>query len=382
MLTNRRPFVLLIAALTALLASAAFVAGCGGDDPADEDVASVLEATFGADEPVKSGKLDVGLTLDAQGLQGIAGPIAVKLTGPFEGSGDGELPAFDFDLELDAAGQAFTAGAVSTGEKGFLELQGQSYAVGDELFAQFRDGYKKAQEEAEKEADGKSTTSFKALGIDPLRWLSNGRNAGTEEVGGTETIHVTGDIDVAKFLVDVNTVLGKAADLGVAGAQNADVPTSLTEEQRKQIAEAVKSAKVDIYSGAEDKLLRKLAVAIDFDVPEASREAAGGLQAGKLALELTIADLNEGQDISEPEDARPLEELTGALGGLAGGGAAAPNGAGAPNGAPAPEAGAGAGGGAAAPPAGPSANPEYLQCLEDAGTDLAKVQACAGALQR
>jgi len=376
--STRRP-VLVLLSLLALLASGSVLAACGDDDGGGggDDVASILKSTFGSDKPVKSGKLDVAVSLDAKGLPSITGPIALKLAGPFQSNGKEQLPAFDFDLSLNASGQSFTAGAVSTGEKGFLTFQDQDFAVGDQLFDSFKTGYQQAQKES---GDSEGGPTFKALGIDPLRWLEGAKDAGTMDVGGAKTTHITATIDVPKFLLDVNTLLAKADDLGVAGQAQAQVPTTLTEKQRSQIAEAVKSAKVDVYSGEDDQLLRRLAVELAFDVPEASRKDAGGLQSGTLKLDLTIADLNEDQTITAPKNARPLEELTAQLGGGAAGAVTGATGAADPGAStgdagPATDAGTDTGG-------TPAANPEYLECLDAAGTDLAKVQECASALSR
>jgi len=367
-----RRSVLLLLALFACLAPLALSA-CGSDDGGD-DVASVLKDTFGSGKPVKSGKLAVGITLNAKGLDSLPGPVALKLSGPFQSKGKDELPAFDFDLSLNAGGQSFTAGAVSTGQKGFLTFQGQAFAVGDQLYQQFRSGYQQAQKQSGAKKDG---PTFKTLGIDPLRWLADPKNAGTEDVGGAETTHVTATIDVPKFLLDINTLLKKADAIGVPGTQQ-QVPGTLTAAQRKQIADAVKSAKVDVYSGKDDRLLRRLVVEIAFDVPAASRKDAGGLESGTLKLDLTITDLNKDQTITEPKDARPLEELTSQLGlGGATTGAAGATGA---TGTDTEE--------DAATPSGtttgaePAANPEYLDCLDKAGTDLAAVQKCATQLSK
>lgn len=365
---STRRAVQVLFTLLALVAGGLTLAACGGGDDGgggDDSVSGILTSTFGSDKPIRSGKLDVAVSLDAQGLPSLTGPVALKLTGPFQSNGSEKLPAFDFDLSLDASGQSFTAGAVSTGDKGFLTFQNQNFAVGDELFQSFRTGYQQAQKEAGSQDDG---PTFKALGIDPLRWLSGAKKAGTAETGGTGTTHITATVDVPKFLLDINTLLEKADDLGVAQQAPAEVPATLTQAQRTQIAEAVKSAKVDVYSGQDDQLLRRMVVAVQFDVPQAERAGVGGLEGGTLKLDLTIADLNEEQKISAPANARPLEELTGQLGGGATTGAAGASGT------------TGAGGAASEAGGAPAANPEYLECLDRAGTDLRKVQECAGAL--
>src|SRR4051794_41344159 len=157
----RRPlFALLLCAFVLPLA------GCGSDD---ESVDSLLKQTFASDKSVKSGRLNAQLDANVQGIQGLDGPVRLRLSGPFESGGAKEMPRFDFTLGLTAGGQTFTAGGVSTGDKGFVRFQGQAYAVSDQLFNQFKNGYLNASKQSDKKKD--SAPSLGALGIDPRRWL-------------------------------------------------------------------------------------------------------------------------------------------------------------------------------------------------------------------
>ena len=52
--------------------------------------------------------------------------------------------------------------------------------------------------------------SFASLGMDPRKWLTDPKNEGEAKVGDDDTIKITGGVDVAKLLDDVNTALGKA----------------------------------------------------------------------------------------------------------------------------------------------------------------------------
>lgn len=352
-----RRFRFVVVLFGLLLVSVAGLSACGGDD-SSPDADALLRETFGEDQNVESGKLDVGLELDAKGLQGISGPLSLKLTGPFQSRGKGKLPALDLDVALTGSGASFQAGAVTTGEKGWLRLQGTTFAVDDATFRQFREGYEKSAGE-----DGEDGgPSFSSLGIDPVRWLTDAEVAGSEEVGGAETDRITAGVDVAKFLDDVNTLLGRAGELG--GQAGEQVPQSLSEQQRKDIQASVKDARVEVWTGKEDRALRRLRLAIDIDVPEDVRERAGGLSTGTLTFNLTIGDLNEDQEIAEPENARPLSELQQLIGGQAAGGA---------SGGAAPP----AEGGAPEQPAPPAGSSEYLDCLNEAGGDVAEIQKCA-----
>ena len=135
-------------------------------------------------------------------------------------------------------------------------------------------------------------------------------------------IKITGGVDVNKLLDDVNQALSKARNLGVQGTQN--LPTQLTAAQRKQVTDAVKDPKVEIYTGKDDKILRRMVVSLGIVAPKNSSSPNGSAD---FKLDFSISDLNEDQKISEPSGAKPFDELISQLGGLGLGGlggAAAP----------------------------------------------------------
>ena len=340
------------AAIFALLAlSVVGLAACGGGSSSDADAQSLLKATFGPDHSVKSGKLDVALNLDAKGIKTLTGPISLKLSGPFQTTGKGKLPQVDLALELTGAGTSFSAGAVSTGDKGFLELQGQAFAVDDATFAKFKTGYEQA---AAKSGSSSGNPSLASLGVDPLRWLKDPKVAGTEQAGGADSYHITAGVDVSAFLDDVSTLLGKAGSL----SKGTNVPSSLSDQQRKDIEASITDAKLDLWTGKDDKTLRRLKLDIGIDVPQAIRSRAGGLAGGRLTFDLTINALNEDQTITAPKNARPLADLKT----LIAGGATGATGTTAP---------------ATPAPSASGQSSKYLTCLSKAGSDVAKIQQCA-----
>jgi hypothetical protein len=341
--------------LALLVASVTGLAACGGDDKSQQDANALLKATFGPNQNIKSGNLALTLALDAKGLKSIQGPISLKLSGPFQSVGKGKLPQLDLTFALNGGGSSFQAGAVTTGDKAWLKLQGTTFLVDDATFNQFKLGYEQAA--AKSKANG--TPTFSSLGIDPLRWLKDAKVAGEESVGGAETEHITAGVDVAKFLDDVSTVLGKAGSLGQAAA---GVPTKLTDQQRKDIEASVKSTALDVWTGKDDKALRRVKLVIGIDVPQAVRSRAGGLSTGTLSFDLTISDLNETQKISEPTNARPLSELKQLI---AGGATGATGTTTTPQATTSPSA------------SGGGSSDAYLQCVSAAGSDVAEIQKCA-----
>jgi hypothetical protein len=307
----RSPFLLLLAALAALVLSA-----CGGDGDGDAassstDVNTLLKQTFTGKKKVDSGRLDLKLAIDAKGGEQ-SGPIDLKLSGPFQSQGERKVPKFELDLAFNGGGQNITGGVTSTGDKGFVNFNNQDYAVSDSVFRQLRAGYEEAQKRAASGSKSGRTPSLASLGIDPRKWLTDPKNAGEAKVGDADTIRITGGVSVPKLLDDVDVALGKAGSLGLQNA--GQLPQKLTEEQRRQVTESVRNLRVEIFTGKEDKTLRRMVVALELR-PKAGNSA--GVQSATLKLDFSLLELNEEQEIAAPKSTKPLDELLGQFGGLA-----------------------------------------------------------------
>jgi hypothetical protein len=346
-MTRLRPAV----PLSLLLLVALVVAGCGGSDgeaSSSTDVDELLTQTFTGDKKVDSGNLDVSMKLEAQGGESqLDGPVSFSLSGPFQAQDGGKLPEFKLEAAFEGAGQSIEAGATSTGEKGYLSFQGTDYVVEDPVFRQFKAGFEQAQKQGSDQ-----NQSFASLGMDPRKWLTSPKNEGDAKVGDEDTIKITGGVDVARLLDDVNDALGKASSLGLQGA--GQVPEKLTEEQKRQVIAAVKDPRVEIYTGKEDTILRRLRIDLGVD-----DQASGS--SGTVAFDISITDLNEDQDIAEPADAKPFSDLLEQFGGLGALG------------------GAGSGSGGSSPGAGGSSEDleEFSDCIARAGEDTAEARKCS-----
>jgi hypothetical protein len=364
--TRQWPFV---AVLLAFVLGAVGLSACGGGGGGG-DADKVLKETFGGNKKVRSGKLEIKLGLDPEGGT-LGGPVSLVLAGPFESQGPKQLPKFDFDLALSlGAGKTITAGAVSTGDSGFLKFEKEDYEVPADVFKQFKDGYEKSQA---KTADQKGNTSFASLGVDPRKWLKDAKTEDDTDIAGTATKHVSAKVDVPKLLDDVNRILSRAGDLGVSQSQQ--IPNQLSDKQRKAVEDAVEDATFDVYSGKDDKTLRRLTINIKFKVPEDKRASAQGLTGGTITFDLTIADLNQAQSIEAPSNPKPFEDLSKALkdtlGGLLGGAAGGTGGTGGTSGGTDTTGGSGSSG---------DSGQDYAKCIADAGGDIAKAQKCQSIL--
>jgi hypothetical protein len=318
-------------ALVLLVLAALAAGGCGGGDGAATSAGTtkLLADTFGAAQPVRSGRLDLTLDVRARGLPNLSGPLVVHVAGPFQSAGAGKVPKFALDLDLANGASKIRAGAISTGTKAYLTFAERAYALPAGAFGSLGSG------------QGKGGLSLRALGIDPRRWLRGAHQQGEADVAGARTIHVAADLDVARLLADVDRLLARASSAGVTGATGNQVPASLDAATRRTIERSIRAAAVDVWTGRKDHALRRLAVDVRFDVPPDERAKGSPAQSGRVHFDLTLAALNQAQAIGAPAHARPVSELAGAMRRVLGG------------------------------------NRRYYQCLRDADADLAKAQACA-----
>ncbi len=377
---TRRPAALLLA-LTALLA-VALLTSCGGSD--EEDVQATLDRAFS--EPIGSADMSLNVDLQLEGSEQFSEPIRLQVTGPYRSGTEDALPSFDWDVGVSGGGASIgqipPVGLISTGDNAFVELQGQAYEVGEDVVSQALE-----QQQAQEGEEG-----LAALGVDPREWIVDGQNDGDEEVAGVETTHVSGSVDVPRMLADINAAVQRTGD--TAGQQ----APALTEEQISQADQVVGDPRFDLFAGKDDGKIRRLTANVDFSVPPALSAQSGGPSGGTLSFSVEFANVGGDQEITVPENPRPLSDLAEQLSGLGGllgegsvpgadGGSSAPTapdsgGQGlAPDGAgqlPAPD------GGGAPPrdPGGPASPDEerfrqYGECLQEADPqDQADLQKC------
>jgi hypothetical protein len=272
------------AALIALLA----LAGCGGGN--DEEASGLLERGFSTD--VRSGVASVDAELELDGIEGFEGPLRLTLDGPFEVAGGDptDLPNLDMDFRASGAGQEFAGRVVLTRENAWVEYGGSTYEVGEELWAQLR-------QTLDEQSRGQPET-FAEAGLDPLDWVDGAEVEGEEQVSGVRATKVRGTLDVEAFLRDSNEL---------SGGQR--VPESTL----RDVEDVIDDVEFEAWIGSDD-IWRRVATEAAFEVPEEERDSVGGLEGGRLSLEVELDDPNEPVDIDEPPEARPLEELLRRLG--------------------------------------------------------------------
>ncbi len=354
---RRRPLRGLLAAL--LLGTA--LSACGSSS--SPDATTLLKQTFSGQHTVNSGMLGVTLGLDASGSSTLRGPLSISFGGPFQSRGQGKLPKSKFSVSVTAAGHTTSLGILSTGTTGYVTLGGTSYQLPAATFQKLESSF--GQIAASPGGSGGGTLA--KLGIDPLHWLQNPSVVGTESVAGAQTTHIRAGINVMALLGDLDTFLQKASSVGVSGAAN--LPQGISAQTQSKIAAEVQTPRFNVWTGSNDKTVRRLSIDLTIPVSGPISTALGGLRSARITLVIQYTDLNQPQTITAPASVRPFAEFTAQLQSLLAGiqGAAGSS-----------SAGSSATGGSSA--ATPAAVQSYSQCIRSTGQDIAQMQRCAALL--
>ena len=216
---------------------------------------------------------------------------------------------------------SFDGGVTVTEDNAYVEYGGEAYELGAEVFEELSAGAQQASEqgsdteglsfteaftqgcEQSLQAQGAADTS--ACDVDFEGWLGELTNDGSEDVEGTETVHISGT-------VDVETMLSDLVELGGAVPQAA--ATAPTEAQVQQIADAVSEASFDLYSGVDDDILRGLDFNLAIDPSAIPEAGAAGVDSVDVNFSMRLGGVNEEQTIEAPADAKPIDDLLGQFG--------------------------------------------------------------------
>jgi hypothetical protein len=353
------------------LLGAGLIVGCGGGG-GDEDPQEVLDETFSNDETVNSGVIDLTLNASAEGEEG--GSFDASLNGPFQGA-EGEFPELDLTASLsgEGGGQSidFEGGLIATADSAFVSYQDTTYEIPQQFYDQLKALSEQAQAQAGAEPQQDPGAVFEQLGLDPSSWLTEPENEGDEDVEGTETIHIHADANVPQILEDLQSASEQT------GAGEAIDPDEIGE-----VEGAIDEASIDVYSGKDDNILRRLDLNLAITPPE---DDASGVDSVDLEFSLTLSEVNEEQTIEAPSDAESFDRLEsdlglppglleGALGGGLGGGALGGAGLGGSTELQ-PSGGGGGGGAGAIEGLEGTGSQKYLDCIAQAKT-AEELQAC------
>jgi hypothetical protein len=297
----------MFALFATLVALAAALAACGGGgDNSGEDPQKVVESA--SLEGVKSGEVEMSLHVNSEGKEG--GELQFELSGPFEQGAKDELPEAELSVKANGNAQGenidFEGGLTLLTDRAFINYKGENYEVDPTTFGFLKSSFEQAQQQGGEEAD--VTACQKAAeGIKFSQFSKNLTNEGSEDVGGASTTHVAGNLDVSGAidgLIQLTEDPACSSQLEAAGP----LPLGELEEAKSELSKAIENAHVELWVGEDDDIVRKFAVELTVEPPDAKNEKV------ELELEVTLNGVNEKQSFSEPSNAQPLEKLFQQLG--------------------------------------------------------------------
>jgi hypothetical protein len=296
-----------VALASATLLAGVVIGACGGSSGSADSAAHLLSQTFAANvAKIHSGNLTLTIRADLDGIKRLGGrPLSLALSGPFTDR-YGAAPAFDFGAAVTEDGSTLPVSVLSTGKTVYLEFAGTYYALPPSVRSTLAKLVRPSGESVG------SANLLTKLGINPVSWLTTPKLVGTTMVSGVETDHLTAQVDVVQLLRDVAKLVTRGSAItGLASLGDALTPTNLG-----QIASTVTSARVNVYSGASDHILREFSTALTFTIPAAGQRSLDGLSGGSLDLDATITNLNARETITTPSSSEPFSDLLGQSGGL------------------------------------------------------------------
>ncbi len=274
-------------ALTALVAGAALLAGCGGggtDMTQGMSAEQLLTESAKRTEALTSYRFGVDLKadvdIDADGAVGtlLANPLDINGEGGAKDPGD-----FTLDLTANLGPGPIQANVTKVGDSLYLTVLGQAIKL---------------------DIDADTVESLDATQLAPAiaGWITNPTIVGTEDVNGVQVVHIRGDVDEMALAEDIG---GLASGLGAEGAVK---PGAAGEEGD------LETGVVDVWVGQEDLLIHKAAADV---VSKDPLEAAEAVKSIDLQISASISDFNAPVEITAPSGAREvdLDSIAGLLGG-------------------------------------------------------------------
>lgn len=288
-------FARLIALLAALTLAVVPVA-CGGDSGGGASGASAADVLKQAGKnTAKSADVKLELEASLKGSDDFDGPVKFSLEGPYRSNGAKTLPDLDWRMHAEGDGQKFDARLITTRDNAWVEYEGKTYEVGEQLVSQLTSQLKS------------QPSNPQQLGSVDLEGWFEDPEVEDAEAGGVPTHRVSGDVDVRKVLESVDKVMQKSAPSGQPAPR-------LTPQMIDEIDEAVTKAHVETDVGRDDGIMRRNSMELSFEVPEGRRASAKGLEGGDVKLLFEQSDVNGDQRVEPPANAAPIQELLRALG--------------------------------------------------------------------
>jgi hypothetical protein len=291
--TNPRGTIALICAL----AMALVLACCGSSGPSRRQLLgqSLMNDAFASHAAIERANLLFTLSFKPVGPgSSSAGGVEVDMKGPFENEGPGKLPRFALTAGVLAGGHTIQVSFTATGSQLFVKLGNSWFLAPEETYKAIEQGYAQAT------GSEQSRSTFSTLGVDPRKWTVKPTYANIVWFEGENDYYVSAGVNTVALQRDVARFTQSVGQLGSA----VPVIAALTPTAR-----AIKSARVEIYTGKRDHLLRSLELFARMSATPQTRALMGGAGEAKVELTIVFNKVNEPQVITAPLHAKPFSQM-------------------------------------------------------------------------
>jgi hypothetical protein len=218
------------------------------------------------------------------------GATGFALRGPFAlPRGTRGLPTARVAYTQIAGTKEATVTLVSTGRDAFVEVGGEAYRLPE-----------REQRELQLGPDLRSAVGDRLRVED---WVRDPELDAGPPIAGADTQRVVGELEVARA---VNGLLGLADR---AGAEAAGL-RPLRGARAAELERSVRSSRVELLTGADDRLLRRLSIELALTPPRRTGAGGGGgPELVRIAFDLSLRRPNGAVRVVPPPGARPYGEL-------------------------------------------------------------------------
>lgn len=305
------------AVLSVVLAIA--LVGCGGgssssdDKAADEggkpnspEVKKLIDETFGPNDKATSGNISGVIDITVKGLERYREPVQVSVVGPWTDAAG--QPEAAFNVSLGLRGGILGGDMYLQGDKAYLGLGSTAYQVPAPIATPLR-------APLEAKTDNALGAVLGVFHISPDRWAKNPRIVGNERVAGIDTIHGTAEIDTKALFLDLSALAKRLTSLKITNITG--LPQEVDRAARGALQRSVTSADGDVWTGADDKVLRKARFRMTLKPSAKDRKILGGFTSIRVVANLDITDVGAEQSIDVPSNKGSYDALLISLDALA-----------------------------------------------------------------
>ena len=141
--------------------------------------------------------------------------------------------------------------------------------------------------------------------LEVAKWARDPEVADAGQLDGVAVQRVTSVVDVPRAIADIVAVGNQL------GAGEDQVLRPLDADGARRLERAVRSSRLEVITGKEDRLLRRLRLDVTFAAGDLGdlQSALGPLAGSRLHLEIDLVGFNRRVEVQAPAAPRPLSEL-------------------------------------------------------------------------